>query len=75
MKKDIWVFSFILLLSFHVGRDSNLLFQELKKCRKSLCSTLIRIKKYGVNQEMFNMINLLFTNQNICFLSQEEYLA
>ena len=75
MKKYISVFSFILLLSFHVGRDSNLLFQELKKCSKSLCSTLIRIKKYGVNQEMFNMINLLFTNQNICFLSQEEYLA
>ena len=35
--------------------------------------TQIRGKEYGVNQEMFNVSNLLFTNQSICFLSQEEY--
>ena len=37
--------------------------------------TQIRGKEYGVNQEMFNVSNLLFTNQNICFLSEEEYPA
>ena len=37
--------------------------------------TLIHGKEYRVNQEMFNVSNLLFTNQGICFLSQEEYLA
>ena len=34
--------------------------------------TQIRDKEYGVNQEMFNMSNLLFTNQSICFLRQDE---
>ena len=37
--------------------------------------TQIHGKKYGVNQEMFNVSNLLFTNQSICFLRQEGYPA
>ena len=37
--------------------------------------TKISGKEYGVNQEMFNVSNLHFTNQSICFLSQEEYPA
>ena len=51
MKNYIRVFNFILLLSFHAGRHSNL-FQELRKNRKSLIMTQIRDKKYGVNPEM-----------------------
>ena len=39
-------------MSFHAGRHSNLLFQELRKSRKSLIMTQIRDKKYGVNPEM-----------------------
>ena len=35
----------------------------------------IRGKVSGVNQEMFNMSNLLFTYQSICFFRQEEYPA
>ena len=30
-------------------------------------------REYGLSQEMFNKSNLLFTNQSICFLSQEGY--
>ena len=63
------------MLSFHAGRHSNLLFQELRKYRKSLTMTQIRGKEYGVNQEMFNVSNLLFTNQSICFLSHKKYPA
>ena len=37
--------------------------------------TKIRGKKYGLNQEMFNVSNLLFTNKSICVLSQEGYPA
>ena len=37
--------------------------------------TQICCKECGVNQEMFYVSNLLFTNKNICFLSKEEYLA
>ena len=37
--------------------------------------TQIRGKEYGVNPEMFNVSNLLFTNQSICFLRQEGYPA
>ena len=37
--------------------------------------TQIRGKEYGVNKEMFNVSNLLFTNQSICSLSQEGYPA
>ena len=70
----IWAFNFILLLSI-AGRYRNLLFEELRKYRKSLSMTQIRGKEYGLNQEMFNVSNLLFTNQTICFLSQEEYPA
>ena len=62
-----------MLLSFHAGRHSNLLFQELRKYRKSLTMTQIRGKEYGVNQEMFNVSNLLFTNECICF--QHKYPA
>ena len=65
----------MLLLSFHAGRHSNLQFQELRKYRKSLSMTQIRGKEYGVNQEIFNVSNLLFTNQGICFPRQEEYSA
>ena len=65
MKNYIGVFNFILLLSFHTGRHSNLLFQELRKNRKSLTMTQIHGKEYGVNQEMFNVSNLLFTNQSM----------
>ena len=65
----------MLLLSFHKGRHSNLLFQELRKYRKSLTMTQIRGKEYGANQEMFNVSNLLFTHQSICFLRQEEHPA
>ena len=32
--------------------------------------TQIPGKVYGVNQEIFNVSNLLFTNQSICFLRQ-----
>ena len=46
-----------------------------KKNRKSLTMTQIHGKEYGVNQEMFNVSNLLFTNQSICFLRQEGYPA
>ena len=52
-----------------------LLFLELRKYRKPLSMTQISGKEYGVNQEMFNVSNLHFTNQSICFLSQEEYPA
>ena len=69
------MFNFILLLSFHVGRHNNLLFQELRKNRKSLTMTEIRGKEYGVNPEMFKVSNVLFTNQSICFLRQDEYQA
>ena len=65
----------MLLLSFHAGRHSNLQFQELRKYRKSLSMTQIRGKEYGVNQEIFNVSNLLFTNQSLCFLRQDEYPA
>ena len=65
----------ILLLSFHAGRRSNLLFQELRKYRRSLSMTQICGKEYAVNQEIFSVSNLLFNNQSICFLSQVEYLA
>ena len=58
---------FIMLLSFHAGRHSNLLFQELREYRKSLTMTQIRGKEYGVNQEMLNASNLLFTNQSVFF--------
>ena len=75
MKNYIWVFNFILLLSLHAGRHRNLLFQELKKNRKSLTMTQNHGKEYGVNQEIFNVSNLLFTNQSICFLRQEGYPA
>ena len=37
--------------------------------------TQIRDKEYGVNQEMFSVNNLLFSNQSISFLRQEEYQA
>ena len=37
--------------------------------------TQIRGKEYGGNLEMFNVSNLLFTSQSICFLRQEEYPA
>ena len=72
MKNYISVFNFILLMIFHAGRHGNLLFHELRKYRKSLSMTQIRGKEYGVNQEMFDVSNLLFTNQTICFLSHEE---
>ena len=75
MKNYSRVFNFTLPLSFHAGRHSNLLFQKLRKYRKSLSMTKFCGKEYGVNQEMFNVSNLLFTSQSICFLSQEEYLA
>ena len=75
MKKYIGVFNFILFLSFHAGRHSNLLFQELRKYRKSFSMILIRGKEYAINQEMLNVSNLLFINQGLCFLSHEEYLA
>ena len=65
----------MLLLSFHAGRHNNLIFQELRKYRKSLSMTQICGKEYRANQQMLNVNNLLFTNQRICFLSQEEYLA
>ena len=29
-------------------------------------------KEYGINQKIINVGNLLFTNQSICFLSQEK---
>ena len=32
--------------------------------------TQIRGKEYGVNQEMFNVSNLLFTNQSIYIFSK-----
>ena len=32
-------------------------------------------KEFGVNQEMFNVSNLFFTNQSICFVRQEEFPA
>ena len=32
-------------------------------------------KEYGVNQEVFNKSKLLFTNQSIFFISQEECLV
>ena len=75
MENYICVFNFILLLSFHTRRHSNLLFQELRKYRKSVTMTQIRGKESGVNQEMFSMSNLLFTYQSICFPRQEEYPA
>ena len=37
--------------------------------------TKIRGKEYGVNQELFNVSNLLFTNKSIYFLREEEYPA
>ena len=37
--------------------------------------TQIHGKEYGVNQEMINVSNLLFTNRSICFLRQEGYPA
>ena len=37
--------------------------------------TQIRGKEYGVNQEIFNVSHLLFTNQSICSLSQKKYPA
>ena len=75
MENYICVFNFILLLSFHTRRHSNLLFQELRKYRKSVTMTQIRGKESGVNQEMFSMSNLLLTYQSICFPRQEEYPA
>ena len=56
-------------------RHSNLLLQELRKYKKSLTMTQIGGKEYGVNHEMFNVSNLLFTNQSMCFLRQDEYPA
>ena len=37
--------------------------------------TQIRGKEYGVNQEMLNVSNLLFPNQSVFFLRQDEYPA
>ena len=67
--------NFMLLLSFGAGRHSNLLFQRLRRYRKAQTMTQFVGKEYGVNQEMFNVNNLIFTNQSICFLRQEKYLA
>ena len=62
------------MLSFHAGRHSNLLFQELREYRKSLTMTQIRGKEYGVNQEMLNVSNY-FLPIKVCFLRPEEYPA
>ena len=64
-----------MLVSFHAGRHSNLLFQHLRRYRKSQTMTQIVGKEYGVNQEMLNVNNLIFANQSICFLRQEKYPA